>query len=236
MLPLAAESRELLGIPLTDEQISRFDNYARLLLAWNERINLTAIRTLPAIRIKHFLDALTCLTVMPDPIGRVIDVGTGAGLPGLALKIARPEIRLTLVESVHKKADFCRLAAAELGLAEVDILSERVELVGHLAAHRAGYDWAVARALAGMPVLAEYLLPLVRVGGHILAQKGGNAPQEVDSALGAIRTLGGRVTRIQPVALPGVDELHHLVVIEKIAPTPAAYPRRVGVPHKQPLP
>ncbi|OGO08581.1 MAG: 16S rRNA (guanine(527)-N(7))-methyltransferase RsmG, partial [Chloroflexi bacterium RBG_13_60_9] len=182
------------GITLTENQIRDFGRFEEILLDWNRRFNLTAITGREDIRTKHFLDSLSCLKAMPlRPGMRVIDIGTGAGFPGIPLKLAAPDIRLTLVESIRKKADFCRHAAAELQLREVTVLNARAEDVGQDPAHREQYHWAVARAVADLCVLAEYLLPLVKVGGCALAQKGENGPAEAHAAAGALRLLGGAV-------------------------------------------
>lgn len=228
--------RSLLGISLTPAQISAFDTYERELLAWNEKMNLTAIRDPQGVRVKHFLDSLTCLLAMQNtPMERVVDVGSGAGFPGLALKIVHPAMHLTLVESVGKKAEFCRHMAQTLKLENVQVLTDRAEAVGQMKAHRQGYDWAIGRAVAIMPVLMEYLLPLARVGGAALAMKGESAPAEAHEAEHATRVLGGHLRRLIPVTLPGVVEERYLVVVDKIAATPDAYPRRVGIPSKAPL-
>ena len=151
------------------------------------------------------------------------------------LKILQPSLSLTLVESVGKKADFCRHVVTTLGLEKVDVTQSRAEEVGQSPEHRERFDWAVARAVANLPVLAEYLLPLVRVGGAVLAQKGESAPAEAHASEKAVRLLGGRLRQLIPVDLPGVAEERYLVVIDKIAATPPNYPRRVGVPGKKPL-
>jgi 16S rRNA (guanine527-N7)-methyltransferase len=232
---LPGESESLLGIPVPPDRLAALESYAGLLVHWNDRFNLTAIRDPEGIRVRHFLDSLSCLTVMPDPIGRMVDVGTGAGFPGLVLKIVRPGIELTLVESVEKKAGFCRTAVEELGLEGVTVLTERAETLGQDPAHRETYDWAVARAVAAMPVLAEYLLPLVRVGGHVLAMKGAGGLEETEGAAGAVEMLGGRLKAQREFRLPGVQESHTLLVLEKFRGTPAKYPRRAGIPAKRPL-
>jgi 16S rRNA (guanine527-N7)-methyltransferase len=170
-----------------------------------------------------------------SPFESVIDVGTGAGFPGLALKIACPSIRLTLVESIAKKASFCQHMVELLNLDGVSVIVNRAEALGLLPAFRQRFDWAIARAVAVMPVLSEYLLPLVRVGGGMLAMKGAGAPAEVQSAENALRILGGRLRRLTPVNLPGVAEERYLVVVDKIAATPNSYPRRTGLPAKKPL-
>lgn len=224
------------GISLSPRQVKAFQVFENELISWNEKFNLTAIREPEGIRTKHFLDSLTVFSEIGQPfIGRIIDVGTGAGFPGIALKIVAPEARLTLVESVGKKAEFCRHMVALLGLQNVEVLTNRAEEIGTIAGHREAYDWAVARAVASMPVLAEYLLPLVKVGGAVLAQKGESAHAEVQNAEKAIRILGGKLRRVTRVALPGVADERYLVVIDKQAATPPQYPRRTGIPAKKPL-
>jgi 16S rRNA (guanine527-N7)-methyltransferase len=235
-MDLAQHTRSLLGIQLTTFQLSALEQYQQELLQWNARFNLTAIRDPEQVQVKHFLDSLTCLIVMRDaPVRRIIDIGTGAGFPGIPLKLIIPEMQLTLVESVGKKADFCRHMIQKLGLQNVEVIQERAEALGQMQAYRQQFDWAIARAVAEMPVLAEYLLPLVRIGGAMLAMKGESAPAETHAAEHATRLLGGRIRKLVPIVLPGVVEERYLVVIDKIAATPGAYPRRVGVPIKKPL-
>jgi 16S rRNA (guanine527-N7)-methyltransferase len=230
------EAQALLGFSLTDAQMAAFVCYGDELRAWNRKMNLTAIEDPVNIRRKHFLDSLSCHLAMKDaPKAQVVDVGAGAGFPGLPLKILYPEMHLTLVESVKKKTWFISHMVAVLKLQGVEVLSARAETVGQDPAHRERYDWAIARAVAGLSTLVEYLLPLVRVGGRALAQKGESAAHEVEEALNAIDILGGRVAESLPVEIPGVDEQRHLIVIEKVSPTPEKYPRRVGMPAKRPL-
>jgi 16S rRNA (guanine527-N7)-methyltransferase len=169
------------------------------------------------------------------PLGRLIDVGTGAGFPGIPLKIVSPKLQLTLVESVGKKAEFCQHVVNVLNLQGVDVVQERAEIIGQDPSHRERYDWAVARAVAILPVLAEYLLPLVRVGGSMLAMKGESGPAEAHSAEHALRVLGGHIRQLLPVTLPGVAEERYIIMIDKVAATPDTYPRKVGVPAKRPL-
>jgi 16S rRNA (guanine527-N7)-methyltransferase len=233
---LAKYARLLSGVRLTPGQLAALEAYERELLDWNARINLTAIQEIEQIRMKHFLDSITCLRVMRESsMERVIDVGTGAGFPGIPLKICCPSMHLTLVESVGKKASFCRHVVKTLELDHVEVIQERAETLGQMPAYREQYDWAVARAVAVMPVLAEYLLPLVKVGGSMLAMKGESAPAEAHSAEHALRLLGGHLRKLVPVALPGVAEERYLVVIDKVAATPQSLPRRVGQPAKRPL-
>jgi 16S rRNA (guanine527-N7)-methyltransferase len=233
---LAKYARMLSGVRLTPGQLAALEVYQQELLDWNDRINLTAIQEIEQIRMKHFLDSITCLCVMRESsMEHVIDVGTGAGFPGIPLKICYPSMRLTLVESVGKKASFCRHVVKTLELDNVEVIQERAETLGQMPAYREQYDWAVARAVAVMPVLAEYLLPLVKVGGAMLAMKGESAPAEAHRAEHALRMLGGHLRKLVPVALPGVAEERFLVVVDKVAGTPQSLPRRVGQPAKRPL-
>lgn len=233
---LAGEFQRMLGYEISPKMLSVLEWYSRELIQWNKKVNLTAIRDPEEIEIKHFLDSLSCLMVMqPAPGDRIVDVGTGAGFPGLPLKILYPQVRLTLIESIGKKVKFCRHIVHSLGLKDVEILQSRAENIGRDSAYRERFDWAVARAVAVMPVLVEYLLPLLRVGGSAVIQKGESGPREAHEASYAIKLLGGRLTQIKALELPRVVETRHLVVISKEAATPASYPRRVGVPSKQPL-
>ncbi len=223
-------------IPLTDEQLEQFACYQAFLIAENEKVNLTRIIAPRDIVIRHFLDSLTCAGVMGDLNGqRVIDVGTGAGFPGVPLKILYPDMLLTLTDSVAKKTRFLEALVGELSLTRVRVIHARVEDLGQTAAHRAGYDWAVARAVARLPVLAEYLLPLVRVGGSMLAQKGTTAAAESEAAVPALTILGGGTPQLTSVQLPEREMLHYLVTIPKIKRTPKQYPRTAGQPAKSPL-
>jgi 16S rRNA (guanine527-N7)-methyltransferase len=236
MTPLEEVVLALLGIQLSQSQIDAFDLYARELVEWNQRFNLTSITDPEQIRSKHFLDSLSCWLAMPLALpGRVIDVGAGAGFPGLPLKILQPEMQLTLVESTTKKAGFLEHMVQVLGLQDVTVLAMRAEEVGHMSSHREAYDWAVARAVAPLAVLAEYLLPLVKVGGRVLAQKGRGVNKEIEAAKPAVDKLGGEDFMALPATIPGLNEERWLVVIKKTAPTPAAYPRRAGMPAKRPL-
>ena len=236
MNELARHAREIIDIQLSSAQLSALKRYEEELIEWNQQLNLTAIDQPEKIRIKHFLDSLTCLKAMRDtPMDRVVDVGAGAGFPGLPLKIVCPPMRLTLVESVGKKASFCQHVVDTLGLESVTVLAERAEVVGTLPEHRERYDWALARAVAALPVLAEYLLPLVQIGGRVLAMKGESGPAEAHASERAFQLLGGHLRQLLPVTLPGVEEQRYLVVIDKVAATPDRFPRRVGIPSKRPL-
>ena len=248
---LASGARSLLNLELSRAQLAAFQIYADELQAWNAKFNLTAIKDSEGIQIKHFLDSLSLLKALcpaaageedgrlraadPGLRARLVDVGTGAGFPGLPLKIVCPQLQLTLVEATGKKATFCEAVVEKLNLSGVLVVKARAEEVGRDPSHREQYDWAVARAVAEMPVLAEYLLPLVKVGGHALAQKGKDAEAEIEAAKGAIKKLGGELRELKKVIVPGLDEDRYLVIIKKISPTPETYPRRPGVPSKRPL-
>jgi len=229
-------AQQLFGVSLSPRQINMLIIYQRELLEWNEKFNLTAIRDAEGIRSKHFLDSFSCVQAWKaNPPARLVDVGTGAGFPGIALKILYPTMRLTLIESVGKKTNFCQHVVETLALENVEVLALRAEDVGQMASHREKYDWAVARAVAPMPVLAEYLLPLVKVGGGVLAQKGESGPAEVQAAEKALKILGGRLRQLVKVELPGVADERYLVIMDKVAATPPGYPRRAGTPGKKPL-
>jgi len=236
MEELIREFHDLSGIVLSPQQVTAFSRYESELTLWNTKHNLTAIKDPENVRVKHFLDSLSAYLAMRGSImGRVIDIGTGAGFPGLPLKILCPNIKLTLVESIGKKADFCRHLLKVLALEGVEVIQIRAETLGQNEDHREKYDWALARAVALLPILLEYLLPLVKVGGRILAMKGESGPVEVHAAEKAIKMLGGHLRQLLPVTLPGVADERYLVVVDKVAATPEKYPRREGIPAKRPL-
>ncbi|MBE3068280.1 MAG: 16S rRNA (guanine(527)-N(7))-methyltransferase RsmG [Chloroflexi bacterium] len=236
MEKLVHEAQQLFGVHLTGRQVVALMTFERELLAWNEKFNLTAIRDVEGIRTKHFLDSFSCVLAWKEnPPRRLIDIGTGAGFPGIPLKILYPSMRLTLVESVGKKTNFCQHMVETLKLDATEVVTARAEDVGQMPAHREAYDWAVARAVANLPVLAEYLLPLVQVGGAMLAQKGQSGPAETHKAEKALKILGGRTRQLLPVTLPGVADERFLVVMDKVAATPPQYPRKPGIPAKKPL-
>lgn len=233
---LQEEAEKYLDLSLSASQVDSLARFTGMLVEWNKKFNLTAIRSIEEIRIKHLLDSLSCRLAMDRaPVERVIDIGSGAGFPGIPLKIIFPEMQLTLVESVHKKTQFLSHVVQELRLKDVEILPERAENIGRLIQYREGYDWALARAVANLPVLVEYLLPLVKIGGYVLAQKGERAGIELADAQPAIGELGGEAVEVIPVKLPGDIPSRYLVLIKKVRPTPEKYPRRAGIPGKRPL-
>ena len=236
MEKLVREAQELFHIHLTGRQVMALVTYERELLDWNQKFNLTAIKDAESIRTKHFLDSFSCVMAWSaNPPRHLIDIGTGAGFPGLALKILYPSMRVTLVESVGKKAMFCEHIIRMIGLENVEVIKKRAEEVGQISAHRETYDCAVARAVANMNVLSEYLLPLVRIGGIMLAQKGESGPAEAQSAEKVMKLLGGKLHQVIQVNLPGIADDRYLVIVNKSHATPPIYPRKPGMPMKQPL-
>jgi 16S rRNA (guanine527-N7)-methyltransferase len=233
---LKRSAQELISLNLSSSQLEAFSIYSAELIEWNGRFNLTAITDQVGIEVRHFLDSLTCFLAIGACAGqRVIDVGTGAGFPGIPLKIVCPQLELTLIESTRKKAEFCEQIVQVLELENVEVHHARAEEIGQSPGHRETYDWALARAVAPLPVLVEYLLPFLKMGGHAIAQKGETAHSEVHDAEKALTVLGGGVDRVIPIELPGVVENRFLILIDKVAATPLHYPRRAGMPSKRPL-
>ncbi len=236
MQTLARNAQELFNLYLTPAQLAALSTYERELILWNKKISLTAIRDTEGIRTKHFLDSFSCTLAWANtPPKSLVDIGSGAGFPGIPLKIIYPQLQLTVVESVAKKADFCRHIVDTLRLDRVRVIQTRAEKLGQDPKHRESYDWAVARAVAKLPVLSEYMLPLVKVGGTMLAQKGERGLAETQKAENALKILGGSLRQVISVTLPGVVEERYLVLADKIGATPAAYPRREGIPAKRAL-
>lgn len=221
-------------ISLTEGQLRQFEVYAALLLDWNTRMNLTAITAPEEIAVKHFLDSLILLkyTELPENAA-MIDVGTGAGFPGLPLKIARPDLRLTLLDSSSKRVGFLQAVAEELGL-KAECIHGRAEELGAMPGYRGRYDLATARAVAALPVLCEYCLPFVKRGGVFAALKGPGIGEEAAGAKAAIRILGGRVEAIKELELPNQNR-RAIVLVQKISQTPPEYPRSHAKIAKKPL-
>ena len=226
---------EHLGIELSDVQKAQFKTLQDELLEANKSLNLTAIRDAEGIQEKHFFDSLTSFIGFKGRPLSLIDVGSGAGFPGLPIKIVIPEMRLTLVESVEKKANFSRHIVDLLGLTDVTVLTKRAEEVGRMPEHREAYEIAIARAVAPAPVLAEYLLPLVQIGGRALMQKGTSVPAEVLDAEKIVDYCGGQISDLHRMDFDGVEGAGYLVIIDKLRQTPKEFPRAVGTPTKKPI-
>ena len=227
---------EAASLSLSEEQILKFTRYDALLVDWNERMNLTAITEPRDVAVKHMIDSLTAYDkALFSGAPTVIDVGTGAGFPGIPLKIFDPSIRLTLMDSLAKRLAFLEAVVEDLGLTGVTCVHARAEDAAHEPQRRERYDIAVSRAVARLPVLLEYTLPFVKKGGHLIALKGRTAEEEATDAKRALKLLGGRLETIRPVTLPGLSDKRAVLTITKIAPTPKAYPRKAGTPAKKPL-
>lgn len=237
MQQLLQQEAQQFNLSLSKSQLDAFDRYTEELIAWNEKINLTTIIEPKEIVIKHFLDSLSVYPIISTlaPNFSLIDIGTGAGFPGIPLKIVLPDIQLTLLEATGKKTKFLQHLVETLALSKVLILTGRAEEVGHQVEHRQQYQVAVARAVSKLAVLVEYALPLVKVGGLVIAQKGQNPADEVKASATALHILGGKIREVIPVDVPGLEASRHLVVIQKMKPTPRQYPRRSGLPAKEPL-
>ena len=231
---LLADTAAAWGLPLDPNQLRQFARYTDELLAWNAHTNLTAITDRQAIYVRHFLDSLALARFWGPPPATLVDIGTGAGFPGVPLKILHPPLAVTLIESVGKKAAFLKHLIAILGLEQVRVVTGRAETFGHDPGERERYDLATARAVADLRVLAEYALPLLRVGGRLLAPKGAGAEREIEGARRAVALLGGTIEQVVPIELPGVEP-RSLVVARKVAPTDPRYPRAVGIPARRPL-
>lgn len=220
------------NISLTGEQLDLLDKFAGLLMEYNKKVNLTAITDPEGIEDKHFADSLIFAS-QPEVAGRMVDVGSGAGFPGIVAKIYKPELRLTLMEPTGKRVEFLKYACAELGLAGVEFAKERAEEAARKV-WRESFDLASARAVAALPALAEYCLPLVSVGGRFIAMKGSSGEEELAAARGAIKKLGGEWSETRAFSLPNGDA-RTLIVCKKISQTPTVYPRNGGKIAKSPL-
>lgn len=233
---LLLESAQALGIALSEAQTDQFMQYLSLLLEWNEKMNLTAITDPVEVVQKHFID---CISVLPhlDLQGgeTMIDVGTGAGFPGVPLKIASPALQVTLLDALQKRLTFLDTLTQSLDLYDVTLVHSRAEDGGQNPDLREQFDLCVSRAVANLAVLLEYCLPFVKVGGKLAALKGPDAAQEIEQAQNALQILGGKVTAVIPITIPQTDLQHQLVLVEKIAPTPQRYPRKAGKISKKPL-
>ena len=232
---LAARAAEA-GIPLTAEQIGQFSVYNEMLLDWNTRMNLTALTAPEDVAVKHIIDSLTAYdAALFDGARTLIDVGTGAGLPGIPLAVYAPHLTVTLLDALNKRVRFLTEVTAAMGLQNVRCIHARAEEAARTAEHRAAYDIVVSRAVARLPVLLEYTLPFVRVGGTLLALKGRAYAEEQKEARRAAEVLGGGRITARPVHLPGLDDVRAILTVTKERQTPAAYPRGGGAPTRRPL-
>ena len=220
-----------LGIELSDNQINQLVTYARLLVEWNEKINLTAITDDVGIVTKHFLDSLSAFKT--GHVGKsVIDVGTGAGFPGLVLKIAAPEIKLALLDSLNKRITFLKAVSEELGFDDIEFIHGRAEDFAHMTQYRGAFDTVVSRAVAKMRTLAEWCIPYVKQNGYFLALKGPLADEELTDAKRVISIMGGSLTDVTEVEIPFTDLEHKIISVKKVRQTPIRFPRKPAVAAK----
>jgi len=229
-----------LGVEFNARQVKQFELYYQELIEWNKKINLTAITNYFSVQVKHFLDSLTVTLALPEeeverPGFNIIDVGTGAGFPGVPLKILFPQPRLMLIEPTTKKTAFLHHIIRKLELENVEVLNSRAEEAAHLPLYRERFALVLSRAVALLPTLVELTLPFCQIGGRFIAQKKGEIEQEISRAEKAIAALGGKLDQIKKIELDEFADTRYLVIIDKIYPTPNKYPRRPGLPRRRPI-
>jgi 16S rRNA (guanine527-N7)-methyltransferase len=229
-----------LGIEFTTMQVKQFELYYQELIEWNKKINLTAITDYSSVQVKHFLDSLTITVALPGkeverPDFNIIDIGTGAGFPGMPLKILFPQPRLVLVEPTTKKTAFLQHIIHKLELENVEVVNSRAEKAAHLPLYREQFALVLSRAVALLPTLVELTLPFCQIGGRFIAQKKGEIDQEISQAEKAIAALGGQLDQIRKIELSEFADVRYIVIIDKICPTPSKYPRRPGIPRRRPI-
>ncbi len=223
-----------INIELKKEQTEKFYKYMNLLLEWNEKINLTAITEPEEVILKHFVDSLT-ISKYIEKGSKLVDMGTGAGFPGIPLKILREDIEITLADSLNKRINFLNEVIKELNLKNIQTVHTRAEEFGKNKKYRESFDIATSRAVANLSTLSEYLIPLVKPNGKVICMKGSEVKEEVEMAKKAIEILGGKIEQKESFNLPNSDMKRNLVIIKKVKATPAKYPRKPGMPAKEPI-
>ena len=223
-----------IGITLSDKQKEQFDKFYELLVEWNKVMNLTGITEPKEIVLKHFIDSLTVLKYIEDG-SSLIDVGTGAGFPGLPLKIAKDSIEVTLLDSLNKRINFLNDVINENSLEKIITIHGRAEDFGQKPKYRENFDVVVSRAVAPLNILLEYMLPFVKVGGKCICMKGSNCEEEIENAKKAIKVLGGQIEKIEEFTLPNSDNNRTILIIKKVKKTDKQYPRKAGMPTKNPI-
>lgn len=228
------ELSKKINIDITDEQLKKFYRYMYLLLEWNEKINLTAITETDEVILKHFIDSMTVFKYLVES-KNIIDVGTGAGFPGIPIAIMNQNKNITLLDSLNKRINFLNEVCSELKINNIKTYHGRAEEFGHNKQHREKYDIAISRAVANMTTLVEYLIPFIKVGGRCICMKGNDIEEELEQAKFAIKELGGKIEKVERFNLPNSDMERNIIIITKIKETPNRYPRKAGMPSKMPL-
>ena len=223
-----------IDIEFNDKQLSQFYEYMNLLLEWNEKINLTAIVKPEEIILKHFIDSLTINKYIEEN-KTLADVGTGAGFPGIPLKIYRPDLNVTLVDSLNKRINFLNEVIVKLDLKDINTVHSRIEDFGKDKKYRESFDYVIARAVANLTTLSEYLIPISKVNGKCICMKGNDVKEEIKDSEKAINVLGGKIDKVDYFELPNSDISRNVIIIDKIKNTPSKYPRKAGMPSKEPL-
>ncbi len=223
-----------IGYNLQEEQLEQFFTYKELLIEWNKKMNLTAIEQEEDIITKHFIDSLSIASYIPDT-AKVIDIGTGAGFPGIPLKILKKDLSITLLDSLNKRITFLKEVIRNLSLENIQAVHARAEELAHKEEYREQYDIAVSRAVAPMHTLLEYMLPYVKIGGKCICMKGPNLQEESKDLQNCLETLGGKIEKIEEIVLPETEIKRNIMLIKKENKTPKKYPRNPGMPSKKPL-
>ncbi len=237
MIQLQKQAQEI-GIMLTEKQIAQFQTYYDRLIETNKVMNLTAITELEEVISKHFIDSLLLIQAYPDIAGqklKVLDLGTGAGFPGIPLKIAFPSLQITLMDSLNKRVKFLKSVIDELKLCDIEAVHGRAEEAARNTTYREQFDLCVSRAVANLATLSEYTLPFVKIGGMCIPYKAAGVEEEVDTAKKAIQILGGKLTTVKKVALPETEIERSFILIDKVKKTPKTYPRKPGTASKEPI-
>ena len=229
-----SKKADKLGIELSNEHIKMFFDYMKMLITWNEKMNLTAIIEEKEIILKHFIDSISIASYIKDE-DNVMDIGTGAGFPGIPLKIIKRDNPFILVDSLNKRIQFLEEVKKELFLETLELKHARAEELAKNKEYREQMDIIISRAVANLRVLVEYMLPFVKIGGTCICMKGPNVEKEIQEANNAIDILGGKLIKVNHLYLPDSDIERNIVIIKKTKPTPSKYPRKAGTPLKQPL-
>ena len=228
------EEAQKINIELDKNQIEKFYKYMDLLIEWNEKINLTAITNRKDILVKHFIDSLTIQRYLGNAVN-IIDVGTGAGFPGIPIKIINPNLKVVLVDSLNKRINFLQEVIKKLNLDNIEVIHARAEDLGQNKKYREAFDIVTSRAVANMSVLSEYLLPLARVNGKCICMKGSDVEEELENSKYAINLLGGKIEQVDKFELSNERIGRNIIIVKKLKNTPNSYPRKAGIPAKKPL-